>query len=220
MITIVVMVILFGLGTVSISGLQAQGRDKERAQDAQTIARGLEQAYEKGNPIVTSTNPSNMIQRGYYPGIREFQHAKGEWTVDGPDLPAQPNIFDPAYSPTSVTGGYITRLLPGTTADSFQPPSSNGYLSVICVWNCGDSKNTAELQKAFGNPGGTGAYRDAYVYEPIAANNKLCWDRSQNYPGLNENVPCVKFNLYWISETDKTVYLGIPGLKVIKSRHQ
>ncbi len=224
LITIVVMVILLGLGTVSISGLQAQGRDKERAQDVAAIARGLEEAYKNGNPVVTSTNPSNMITRGAYPGIREFQHAKGEWPVDGPDPPGTPNIYDPLYTPTNVTGGYMTKLLPGTTAESLKPPSSDGYLGIICVYNCGDSKNTTKLQEAFGNPGGTGNYRDAYVYEPIASSNKLCWDRVPYNSYFLPDSPCAKFNLYWISETDKSMppasYPQIPGLKIVKSKHQ
>lgn len=222
MITIVVMVILLGLGTVSISGLQAQARDKERKQDVESIARGLEEAYKRSNPVVTSTEPAGIILSGAYPGLREMFHALG-FTNGGNGSLSNPTL-NPKIPPA---GGYILRLLPGTTAETLKPPSGTGNFRLItCPSGCdGTAANTTALRDSFDNPSGAAnAYKDHYVYEPVGIQNKQCWDRAATDGFWYANSPCVRFNIYWISETDRSLppspYPAIPGLKVVKSRHQ
>ena len=45
LVVIVIMVVLLGLSVVNMAGQQAVGRDNERRQDAENIARGLERYY-------------------------------------------------------------------------------------------------------------------------------------------------------------------------------
>lgn len=201
-ITMVVMTILMALGTVMVTSLQSQARDKERESDTKAIARGLEIRYKEGNPVVTSTAPADIIQVGAYPGVREMLHTTGYTSVNGDGT-----ALNPKYTPGSVAGGYVTKNLPGTNTSSLAPPSSDGYFGLFCLYSCPSEQNSAQLEDAFNKSGTT--YKDAYIYEPIDANGNACWDAG-----------CVRFNLYWISETDKTPYLGIPGLKVIKSTHR
>lgn len=201
MITMVIMTILMAVGTISVTGLQGQARDKERQSDIDSIARGLEIRYKRDNPVITSTVPANIVQRGTYPGLREMLHANGN-TINGPGT-----TYDPSYTPSSVSGGYMTEELPGITKSSLAPPSSDGYFGLVCLSSCAAAGSSTQLQSAF-NKSGT-IYKDAYIYEPADKDGNICWDNT-----------CVQYNLYWISETDKTPYLGIPGLKVLKSKYR
>lgn len=204
LITMIVITILTTLGVMSVTSLQRDARDRERKEDIASIARGLELRYTRGNPKITSTSPAPLAPSvGTYPGIREFNHALGN-LINGDGT-----YGNPSYTPNQVASGYMTEELPGTTKSSLKPPSSNGYLGLACIYLCGAAENTAQLQGAFGNSGGTGTYKDAYIYEPVDKDGNLCWDNN-----------CVKYNLYWISETDNTTFLGIPGLKQVKSKHR
>lgn len=152
MVTIVVMVILMGLGVAAIGNIQANGRDSEREQDAASIARGLEQRYTQGNPIVTAPAPD--VQKGSYPSINEFV------SMQGGDRTAQ------GYIPGIVSGGYFTKNLPGTVADNFTSPSSLGW-TYICGWACQPAGNSAQIAAAFGG-------QDKYIYEPVDAAGNIC----------------------------------------------
>ncbi len=199
LITIVIMVILLALGLVALGNIQGSARDKERANDIAAIARGLEQRYNTGNTVATMPTPSSANWPdstgkgvGYYPGIEEVLHAEGVTQTD--------------LTPNQVSGGYLTQLLPGTSTRNFTPPSStNATLTVVCTSSCQTPGNVTQLKSAFGNPN----YQDLYVYEPIASDGSLC---------IYGN--CTGFNLYWITETDSTPYLGINGLNVYKSKHR
>lgn len=70
MITITIMVILMTLAVVNLLSSQANGRDKERQADMDTLARGLEVYYLSGNPITNTP-------AGYYPGGQEVTTAAG-----------------------------------------------------------------------------------------------------------------------------------------------
>lgn len=202
LITIIIMVILLALGVVALGNIQGSARDHERADDVASISRGLEQRYAQGNPVakmptspVASWPDSTGKGVGYYPGIDEILHAEGASDTD--------------FTPSQVSAGYLTQLLPGTSTALLSPPrsESSATLTTICTTSCqskpvGDS---SQLTSAFGGL----SYQDRYVYEPIGSDGKLC---------VSGN--CMGYNLYWISETDKTPMLGIPGLKVVRSKHR
>src|SRR6478672_10052725 len=72
LITLVIIGILLGLGTVGLRSTLANGRDSERKADIETIARGLEAYYARGNPYVVGS-----VTKNTYPGSGDFQHLMG-----------------------------------------------------------------------------------------------------------------------------------------------
>lgn len=197
LITLTIMVILLSLAVVNIKSGLAHSRDDKRKTDIGNIARGLEQRYTNGNPVITATTPAGIVQAGTYPGLREMLHALGNEINGGGYV----------YTPTKVDGGYMTDELPGVSQATLTPPNSGGYFGLICLSSCGAAGQAAQVAAAFNQSGST--YKDAYIYEPVDQNGNICWDNT-----------CVRYNLYWISELDPTPYLGIPGLKVVESKHQ
>ena len=107
----------------------------------------------------------------------------------------------------------ISQIAPGASDAAIRSPSGE-YINSICYfyWDssnasrCSSVESAANIQEYFSN--GNGGWKDKYMYEFIGPDNKYCIS------------DCTRYNLYWISETDKTVYKGIPGLKVWKSKHQ
>ncbi len=99
---------------------------------------------------------------------------------------------------------YRTEAFPGTTDEAFYNPSGNWAWSIVCVWACQPAGTASQVQSAFNMDDG-----DKYVYEPYDASNNICCCGG-----------CVGYNLYWKSEVDKTPYLGIAGLKVLRSKHR
>lgn len=175
LVTITVMVVLVILSVIVLRTTQATGRDEERKTDIDIIARGLELRYNNGNAKATST----WIQKGAYPGTNEMLHALGFSRAD--------------FTPNQIVGGYLTDLLPETSAANFTPPLG-GTFDVSCVWAC--------------QPAETQSYIDSitttskYVYEPIDATGNVC-------PGND----CVRFNLYYRTESDNIV-------RKVKSKRQ
>lgn len=175
LITVVVMVILLTLVVVNLRSSMVNGRDEKRKTDIEVIARGLEQRYSEGNPRATSAS----VEKGAYPGTNEILHAQGQSVA--------------SFTPPQIAGGYLTDLLPGTTADSFIPPN-NGSFKVICSSAC--------------QPAGTQSVVDSattvgtYVYEPVDRYGNVCADAA-----------CVRFNLYYRSEVTNTV-------QTVKSKRQ
>jgi len=149
-ITMVVMAILMALGTVAISGLQAQARDKERESDIDAIARGLEARYANGNPRASGGDDT---KKGIYPGANEILHSDG-WSRAG-------------YIPEQIVGGYRTDLLPGTSKASFISPSGIDTFNLVCVYACAPGGDQTQLNNAFNN-------EDRYIYEPMDNNNNIC----------------------------------------------
>jgi prepilin-type N-terminal cleavage/methylation domain-containing protein len=170
------MAILLTLGTVGLQGVLANGRDSERAADINTIARGLEERYLRGNAYINA-GPA----KGSYPSINEMRHMDGN-TVSG-------------YTPTQVSGGYLTKGLPGTSLSSFTNPGGTKAWTLICTSSCAAAGNSTQIPTAFG--GG-----DKYVYEPVSADGSVC---------LSSN--CTSFNLYWKKEVDSS-------LVTVKSKHR
>jgi len=188
LITLVIIGILLGLGTVGLRSSLANGRDAERKSDIETIARGLEQRYNQGN----LAQPSNF-KKGTYPGSTEFWNGPS-WHGQYKMSDVITNISQAALvSPSGQQMTYACLLfIPYGSCDSGNVPQ-------------GES-NPSRIQSVFRNPDNT--YKDIYVYEYLDIDTTDC------------DTDCVKFNLYWISEVDKTSYMGIPGLKVIRSKHR
>ena len=80
-ITIAIMGILLGLVMAGFRHTQAVARDDKLEQQAQAIARGLENLYRTGIPEYD-------IKPNHYPSVRETMHAIG-WGMDdvGPHVP-------------------------------------------------------------------------------------------------------------------------------------
>lgn len=196
LITLAIMAILLALAVVNIQSSLKNGRDVERENDIATIARGLEARYEAGNPVLVT--PTSEAAKGVYPGVNEAVHMAG--------------TSQSGWNPAQVSGGYITKNLPGTSTASITGPNGLAGWHLICSAASGCNTilagNTAQLTTAFG----TGNTTDRYVYEPVftdtSGNIYICY------------TACTGYNLYWLSETDSTTYLGIAGLKVWKSKHK
>lgn len=194
LVTLVIMAILMGLGTVGLRSTLANGRDAERKSDIEIIARGLETRYNAGNakqalPCCSTYWPDPEKRgKGYYPGANEFIHTQGTHRTD--------------FTPETVSGGYIPENLPGASRAALTSPSGI-LVGQVCVWACVPAGNDAQLASIFGTPAS-----DKYLYESYDANGNIC-----------SNGNCIGYNLYWISEVDQTVYKGIPGLKVWRSKH-
>lgn len=198
LITLVIMAILLTLGVVSLRGMQANARDKERQTDIETMARGLERRYNEGNPVAVHTTngvgqPVAAGERdtdpGRYPSTLEMWQAIG-FNV-GTYTPSQP-------------GAYLTKLMPGVSDAATEPPTPAGWLDVICIGSGCDGKtpeSASALDPHFGPS--TGTTTDKYVYEPLTASGAFC----------GSEVECVRFNLYWYSEVSNSV-------QKVKSKHQ
>jgi prepilin-type N-terminal cleavage/methylation domain-containing protein len=187
-VTLAVVAILLALGVVSFQGAQVQARDKERLTDIENIARGLERRYKEGNSVATSTYSD--LKSGRYPSLLEIYHAMGNSVAH--------------YTPTSRQV-YILQLLPGVSESSLKPPTSTGTFDVICVNTSCNSKTpgaSSALDPHFGPS--TGSTRDKYIYEAIASDGSFC---------QGTGAECVKFNLYWFSESESVV-------KKIESKQQ
>ncbi|HMI09169.1 MAG TPA: type II secretion system protein [Candidatus Saccharimonadales bacterium] len=163
LITITIMVILMTLVVFNLRSVQVNARDEKRATDAEVIARGLEIRYANGNPRATSA----YINKSEYPGINEMFHALG-FTKAG-------------FVPTSVSGGYLQELLPGT--EKILGTGSN--LDFMCASAC-----AAEVAATVNSM----TTISKYVYEPIDSSNNVCF-----------NGGCIRFNLYYRTEKDNVV---------------
>ncbi|MBP9667534.1 type II secretion system protein [Candidatus Saccharibacteria bacterium] len=148
LITLVIVTALLTLGVVGVRNLQAYSRDDERRADIAAISRGLEQRYNRGNPIATSPD----VSQGYYPGNNEVLH------IDG----ASRSGFVPAQYPNT----YRTLAFPGTQAANFMNPGGNYAWTLACTWSCPAADDTTMISNALVN--------DKYVYIPIDVSNNVC----------------------------------------------
>lgn len=161
-IVMVAMAVLLTVTMLSMKGYQANAKDEERKGDIESIARGLEQRYISGNSKATGA----YITKGTYPSVNELQHAKGSTIAD--------------LTPTVISGGYLTSLLPGTSDATFVTPG-NGQLIPICTASCTPNADTATTIST-------------YVYAPYDVNNNICI-----------NTACIKYDLYYRKETTPAV---------------
>lgn len=184
-VVMVIMAILLTLSVISISSSQANARDNQRNTSAAIVARGLENRYKQGNKTVTAPT---SVAAGSYPDINEMKHILGN-TVTG-------------WTPATVTGGYTTEALPGTSTTDFIPPGATGFTGFTmpsCSGVCAIVNDTNATMSTKGNA----VTIAQYYYEPVDADGREC-----NTPGT-----CVRFNLYWRTEVDNTVH-------VIRSKYQ
>lgn len=195
-ITMVAMTILMALGTVAVTQMQAQARDKERQADVEAIARGLEARYTNGNNVVEAF-PSGYTNKGMYPGMNEFLHAMGCERSD--------------FTPADPATGYLTDFLPGTTPQSLTAPGRETFsqwagvnsscdpatyntIDFLCVWACPSDYN-------FSDPNAdtrisSAVTTDKYTYASIETNTgQICCCGN-----------CRSFYLYYRSEVDDQVY--------------
>lgn len=107
-VVIVVLGILMSLAIVNVINSQATGRDVEREEDAQAIARHFEGFYD------SYTNPFTGDQAGSYPGQVQVTFAADE-VVDGID---RRSFFAPGVT---VTDDYSNMSLVGATNTNETP---------------------------------------------------------------------------------------------------
>jgi prepilin-type N-terminal cleavage/methylation domain-containing protein len=197
LITLVILTILLGLGTAGLRSSLANGRDAERKADTETLARALETRYINGNSRQALPVPPAP---GNWPDPE--RRGKGFYPGVNEFLHTEGNQRND-FVPQQIVGGYISENLPGASVASLTSPSGI-QINHVCTYICQPAGDNAQLASAYGSP-----VQDKYLYEPFDRNGSIC-----------SNGDCVGFTLYWISEVDRTVVKGIPGLKIIKSKHQ
>ncbi|MBC7512470.1 prepilin-type N-terminal cleavage/methylation domain-containing protein [Candidatus Saccharibacteria bacterium] len=171
LVTILVMVILLGLGTVGLRASLANGRDAERQADIETIARGLETFYLKGNPYYIAA-PS----KGSYPGSNMKIHIDGAGWCDAAYF--KNAVAQAEYNYCSPGQNYWSEFLIPNAA--MTPPGKSGP-SVANPWLAAQTDIPARII--------TNVNNGEYVYLPLDADNNHCY-------GL-----CPKFELYYKKET-------------------
>lgn len=200
LVTLVILAILLTLGTVGMRSVIANGRDSERSSDITTISRAFELRYSQGNStFVASPGYESLLRKGGYPGIAEMLYGMGYPKGE--------------FSPSSLSGGRENLYKALSISKAAMTTPSGNEIEIMCYnFNapCGSpapAEDTAKIAAVFsGNA-------DRYVYEPIDVNGNVC-NLDFQYG------ECVRYNLYWISETDPAVNMGIAGLKVLRSKHQ
>jgi prepilin-type N-terminal cleavage/methylation domain-containing protein len=203
LVTLVVIGILLGLGTVGIRSSLANARDAERKADIETIARGLEQRYNRGSSYdwMEDTNSD---------GVKDTLRTT-TWSAN--TYPGNNELWE-----TFFWEGRARReqILPGVNDAAWKSPSGENTDAACFFWffgseqpRCDAAEKPTTIQGYFSN--GSGGWRDRYVYEFIGANGGYC--------NIND---CTRYNLYWISETAPTnaPSMGIPGLQVWRSKHE
>lgn len=169
-----IMAILLTLGFVSLNASQVNARNMERGTDIEAIAKGLEARYVRSN---ISANAS-YINKGSYPSVYELQHMEG--------------LTVATITPTQTTQ-YLEQALPGTRMVNFAPPNITSAVTTtfipMCsapgVGACAANNNAEDATKI----STVVANSSVYVYEPIDANNQICF-----------NTECVRYNLYYLPE--------------------
>lgn len=189
-VVMVVMAILLTMGVVSLANSQLGARNAERTGDIESISKGLEARYARGNPYATAS----FINQGSYPSVSEIQSAEGIT----PDSTVTVG--------SNVPSVYIDMILPGTALQNFTPPGAsssatiNTTFKIICsAASCTNvaAEDPARISAAL--PANT---TNVYVYEPVTADNKIC-----------QNTSCVKYNIYYYLEGNST-------LQTETSKHQ
>ncbi len=149
LITLIIIGILVGLGTVGLRSTLVNGRDAERKADVETIARGLESYYNKGNQYVIGSTT-----KGTYPGGGDMAHMNGHNMCDGSG-----NNSYYVTGKCNIPGGWVTEGLPGTTKSSITPPGSGLVADIPTQWYCDDSCLNGYVATGY------------YVYRPYNAAN-------------------------------------------------
>lgn len=206
LITLIIAAVLLGLGVMGVSTLQAQGRDAERKNDIEALARALEQRYNVGNKLYDDTaesgaGPNDKAIKGSYPSTKEY------W--DAVDNPPNGHNNNPEY---------IYSMFPGASAQSFVDPSGRSQ-SLLCLTRNSfggedgceqvSARPTSRIlhkiksQDAFFD---SDKGKTVYLYEPISGDGGICVDQSFTNP-------CRAYNLYYWSEIENTY-------KKVESKHR
>jgi prepilin-type N-terminal cleavage/methylation domain-containing protein len=192
LITITIMAILLGLGTVGLRSALANSRDAERASDIATLARGLEGYYDNGNPHVytyAQYPAAGYTSKGMYPGDNEFIHIMGwNWCNNAAVAP----VFDQCF----IAGGYAGDVFPGVTPAAMTPPGKSGP-AFNSAWLQSDADMLTQVNN--GN----------YLYVPLDANGNNCYGGATN----GVTAECVAYELRYKQETTGAII-------VVKSKHQ
>ena len=193
LVTLVVIGILLGLGTVGLRGTLVNARESERKADIETIARGLEQRYNRSYSFQwvdgNGVTQTSKFGPGDYPGASESWDVLFYWRREE-----------------------IGVALPGVSTAAWTAPSGHTLTGGSCILyaysqpKCDAAEKPSNIQEAFAD--GSGGWRDVYLYEFVGKDGNYC------------NGDCTRYNLYWISETTPTTVpsFGIPGLQVWKSK--
>lgn len=195
LVTLVVIGIILGLGTVGIRSSLVNARDAERKADIETIARGLEQRYKRSYSY-SWVDGGGVTQTATF-GPGDYPGASESWDV----------LFYWRRTP-------IAEALPGVSEAAWVSPGGNGTIGGSCILyaysqpKCDTAEKPSNIQEAFAD--GSGGWKDVYLYEFVGKDGNYC------------NGDCTRYNLYWISETQSTNIpsMGIPGLQVWRSKHQ
>lgn len=111
-IVMTIMVILTGLGTLAVTKILPEMRDRERANDIAIIQRGLEEYYKQGNPLLI-----NNTAKGTYPGTNAIVRL----LHTGVAGPCSTSIFKSC----PVDSNMIGTVLPGVTIGNVVPPNAS-----------------------------------------------------------------------------------------------
>lgn len=177
MIVMVVMTILMALAVINLRSTQPSARDSERATDAATIARGLEQRYNSGTRgpagiqygVLVSdgscypTSTKAALNGGSYPSTMEISYAQGN--ADSTNT----------FCKNQVSTSFLTEDLPGTDNKAFSAPNGGTLVNAT----------------ATGVPSAATIGKN-YIYQPLTATGSLC---------NTLEVTCTKFTLYYNTET-------------------
>lgn len=148
LVTLVVIAILLGLGTVGLRATLVNGRDSERKADAETIARGLEQFYTYGVA---------GYSKGHYPSLNEFWNDVVTGSKSYTDL--TPGTSMAAFTSPSDNKGLILLCI-------FQSPSA--------YWTtqpgCEAPGNASKIRSSISS--------DWYGYEPLTPSGAHCYNAS------------------------------------------
>ena len=185
-VVMVIMTILLTVAGLTLGSSQGRGRDTERVADTDAIARGLEARYIQGKISTDVSVAPTWVTVGAYPGTDEMKHIMGQ-SITG-------------FTPAQIVGGYGPIALPGTTIDSFSPPTVtsggyNGFVLSTCTPVTDPNSSSCLVSLVTAN---------SYAYEPLNASSGLC-----------AQAGCVRFNLYWRRETGDTT-----TIQTIRSKHQ
>lgn len=191
LVTLVVMAILLGLGTVGLRATLANGRDAERQADIETIARGLERYYETGNPFYV---PGGT--KGSYPGSNMFVSIDGSgWCP----MSANPDTTQAnKYSVCPYGDGYWSDALPGVSRAAVTPP---GFTSPE-LKNPRSQPESNPVQITM--PYITQALNEGkYVYKALNDDDSLCYS----------DTDCRRYALLYKKEVTGEIV-------IVRSRHQ
>ncbi|MES2876490.1 MAG: type II secretion system protein [Patescibacteria group bacterium] len=182
LVTLIVIGILLGLGTVGLRASLANARDAERQADIEVIARGLEAYYDRGNPYYIAGGT-----KGSYPGSNMVVSINKDGWCPG-------TIFPDAGQAAkySACKDYWSDALPGVTQAALTPPGKSGK-GLSNPWLQPESNPLQIMMPAI-----TAAINDGYyVYKAMSDSDQHCYD----------DTGCTRYALIYKKETTDEVVI-------------